>query len=207
MHTKALNLSRSAVLKEVAKTGAFILGLALAARIKVYLPFSPVPMTLQTLVVFLSAVSLGRRTFVMLGAYLALGVLGAPVFSGGLGLAYLAGPTGGYIAGFFLASALLVKVLPLQKNLAWYILSFLAADLIILALGSLWLTLTLRMSLVHALAVGALPFIYGDSLKIALAALITNFVKIRNPNTCLPAGRSKFETNPNDQKSNSKIIV
>ena len=80
--------------------------LSLSAHFKV--PFYPVPMTLQTLVVLLIGMSyglhLGGATIL---SYLLLGAFGAPVFSGGVGFVYLIGPTGGYLVGFFVAGQFL----------------------------------------------------------------------------------------------------
>ena len=79
--------------------------LALAAKITV--PFWPVPMTLQTLAVFLIAATYGRNLAVAtVIAYLVEGAIGLPVFATGGGLAYMAGPTGGYLAGFVVAAAI-----------------------------------------------------------------------------------------------------
>ena len=76
--------------------------LSLSAHMKV--PFYPVPMTLQTLVVLLIGMTYGMRLGgITILSYLLLGALGAPVFSGGAGVAYLVGPTGGYLAGFFVS--------------------------------------------------------------------------------------------------------
>ena len=76
--------------------------LAISAHIKV--PFYPVPITMQTLVVmligFTYGIRLGSSTVLV---YLALGAIGAPVFAGGAGLAYMSGPTGGYLFGFLVA--------------------------------------------------------------------------------------------------------
>jgi biotin transport system substrate-specific component len=179
MHTRALTFKEHAwaVAKEILHIGFFVFLLSLSAHMRVYLPFSPVPVTFQTFVVFVSVVFLGKRSFKALAAYLILGVAGAHVFSSGAGFAYLAGPTGGYIMGFFLAGLALVKLLPLRKSLSWYILSFLIADMIILASGSLWLSMSLKVSLGRALTLGALPFIYGDTLKVVLAALIARLAR------------------------------
>ena len=80
--------------------------LAISAKINV--PMLPVPMTMQTFAVLLIAMAYGWRLgAATIIAYLAEGALGLPVFAGGGGLAYMAGPTGGYLFGFVL-SALIV---------------------------------------------------------------------------------------------------
>ncbi|MFZ1681864.1 MAG: biotin transporter BioY, partial [Rhizobiaceae bacterium] len=85
--------------------------LALWASAKFQVPFYPVPMTLQTLVLFLIAATYGPRLAVAtVGLYLVEGAVGLPVFAGapekGIGLAYMAGPTGGYLAGYLAAAGL-----------------------------------------------------------------------------------------------------
>lgn len=79
--------------------------LLLIASARVQVPFWPVPMTMQTFVVLIIGATCGAR----LGAatvalYLAQGAVGLPVFAGGGGLAYMAGPTGGYLVGFLVAA-------------------------------------------------------------------------------------------------------
>ena len=82
---------------------------------KVQVPFWPVPMTLHTLAVMVFAVAFGPRIAVLIFlTYLAAGVAGLPVFSGsserGVGLAYLVGPTGGYLLGYLVASWLVGRL-------------------------------------------------------------------------------------------------
>ncbi|MBN2119647.1 MAG: biotin transporter BioY [Candidatus Omnitrophica bacterium] len=179
MHVKSLALKESlpVSLKDVLKIGLFVFLLSISSRIRLYLPYSPVPITFQTLVVFLSVVFLGRKALPAQLVYIGLGAAGIGVFSSGAGLFYLAGPTGGYIIGFLLASFLLIKIIPLAKNTLWYIACFLIADSVILISGSLWIKIIMNVSLARAVNIGILPFIYGDALKIALAALITSLAK------------------------------
>lgn len=150
--------------------------LLLTATAKFQVPFYPVPMTLQTLVVLLLGVSCGWR----LGAatvafYLAQGAMGLPVFAGtpekGIGLAYLMGPTGGYLVGFLLAAVVTGWLAErgwdrrLPSTLALLVLGTLAIYLP----GLLWLG-TLFGWDQPILAWGLYPFLFGDALKIALAA-------------------------------------
>ncbi len=79
--------------------------MAVGARIAVPLPPSPVPLTLQVPFVLLAGVLLGsRRAVASVAAYLAAGILWVPVFAAGGGIAYLLGPTGGYLLGFLPAA-------------------------------------------------------------------------------------------------------
>jgi len=147
----------------------------LSARAQV--PFWPVPMTMQTLAVLALAAAFGRNlglAAVML--YLAEGALGLPVFANapqaGSGLAYMAGPTGGYLAGFALAAALVGACADrgwTRRPLAAFAV-MLAGVVAIYIPGLLWLS-RFTGGLEGAIMAGAVPFIPGDLLKAAIAAL------------------------------------
>ena len=99
--------ARSALMAVALATFAAVL-VALSARAEIHLWFTPVPVTLQVLVVLLIGLSLTpRQSFLALAEYIAAGIVGLPVFSGGgSGIAWLLGPTGGYIWGFLFAAPL-----------------------------------------------------------------------------------------------------
>lgn len=156
------------------------LGLALcgAALItlgaKVQIPFWPVPMTLHTLAVFLVAAALGPRLGVAaMAAYLGAGAMGLPVFSGsperGIGLAYMAGPTGGYLAGFIVAAGL-TGWLAQGRGWTGQALAMLAGLAVVYAAGLAWLALFVPAP--KLLAAGLAPFLLGDLVKIALAVTL-----------------------------------
>ena len=150
----------------------FVALTALGAFVRIPLPFTPVPLTLQTLFVLLSGLALGKR----LGAlsqlsYLSLGMLGLPVFSGaGSGAFYLFGPTGGYLWGFVLAAIFLGSFARYTEARFIPVFTLIClADLIILFSGLIWLKMTLGYSLWKLLSIGFFPFVAGDLLK-AVAA-------------------------------------
>jgi biotin transport system substrate-specific component len=154
---------------------AFIILTALSAFVRIPLPFTPVPLTLQTFFVLLSGAFLGAGfgALSQLG-YIFLGLSGLSVFtSTGSGLLYLSGPTGGYLAGFVLASFFLGKSLKFSRNkfLATFIL-FCAADIVLLSTGTLWLHFISAQSLSKVILIGFLPFIPGDLLKAWLATAL-----------------------------------
>jgi biotin transport system substrate-specific component len=174
-------ITRSQSASRVIGVSAFVVMTALGAFVRIPLPFSPVPLTLQTLFVLLGAAVLGRKLGpVAQSAYVLLGVAGLPIFSGaGSGSAYLAGPTAGYLAGFILASFFIGQALTRVKNKFLAFSFFLLGDLLILSLGTLWLKVFLKCSLAQALALGAIPFIPGDLFKAGIAFLIYQKIKIR----------------------------
>jgi len=154
------------------KAALVILGVALLTlSAKVQVPFWPVPMTLQTLVVLLIGASYGARLAgVTLGSYLAIGAAGLPVFAGGAGIAYMAGPTGGYLCGFFIAAILLgyLSDRGVGRNLPSALLLFVAGEIVIFAFGVGWLAMLIGLE--RAVAGGLVPFLPGEALKVALAA-------------------------------------
>ncbi|MES2255267.1 MAG: biotin transporter BioY [Pseudomonadota bacterium] len=144
--------------------------LTLSAKIQI--PFWPVPLNLQSMAVMALAIGLGPRLAVTaFAAYLATGASGLPVFAGsperGLGLAYLAGPTGGYLIGM-LAASWLTGTLGSGRGLLARSGAMLAGMAVIYGLGVAWLALYVPAP--RLLAEGIAPFILGDLLKIGIVA-------------------------------------
>jgi biotin transport system substrate-specific component len=155
---------------------ASLFGALTALGAYIVIPLPPVPITLQTLFLGLAGTLLGAR----LGAlsqvvYLFLGILGLPVFAGGkAGLGVLFGPTGGYLIGFVVAAFVIGKLVALKERpgFAWLCFALIAGEAVVYALGLLQLVLVARLTFIKALAVGVLPFIPGDGIKIIVAAII-----------------------------------
>lgn len=173
----SLNTSVSEVFKKILKLSLSISLLSLSSHFKVYLPYSPVPVNLQTLAVFLTLVFWERKAFYILAGWIFMGLFGFPVFSGGGGPLYLLGPTGGYIIGFLLAGFFIGRIFSLRNNMLWYVFSLFLAEIIILACGALWILALSGVSWPRAAKIGILPFLYGDSLKIILAVLMARLAK------------------------------
>lgn len=138
---------------------------------KVQIPFWPVPMTLHTMAVMGFAVAFGPRIAVSIFlTYLAAGAAGLPVFSGsperGIGLAYMAGPTGGYLIGYLVASWL-VGVLARGRGMLGRACAMLAGLAAIYAIGAAWLAAYIFPAS-QIFAVGVMPFLLGDLLKIGV---------------------------------------
>ena len=160
----------------------------LAAQIRAFLPWSPVPVTGQTFAVLLAGVLLGRWWGgISLAIYGGLGVAGVPWFAGwGSGLGYLAGPTGGYIIGFILAALFLGhltdKYIRSRSFLSMLGLMLFANFILIYLPGLLQLGLWVNLvrgepaSFTSLLMMGAIPFIAGDIIKAVLAAAIARGV-------------------------------
>ena len=139
---------------------------------KVNIPFYPVPLTMQTLIVLGIGMTYGVRLggATLLG-YLSAGFIGLPVFAGGAGMAYMMGPTGGYLAGFFAAAVVLGALAERGWTRSWATAAaaMLMGNVIIYLLGVGWLTSLIGWD--KAVQFGLLPFLYGDALKLIIAAL------------------------------------
>jgi len=159
--------------------------IAVCAHIALPLYFTPVPLTLQPLAVLVLALLLSPRlAAATLVTYLAEGALGLPVFTPSpaiAGLAHLFGPTGGYLLAYPLAAAVISFLWRRTgRGFAAAAISATAGNLIILASGALWLAALTHASVSAVLAMGVLPFLPGDALKIAAAAaLATGFNRLR----------------------------
>lgn len=162
---------------ELVRDVALVVGAAaltgVAAQIAVPLPFTPVPLSLQTLTVLLAGAALGpMRGGAAMGLYLVAGVLGVPWFSeqrSGWEFASF-----GYIVGFVLAAIVVGglarrgadRTVPGTTGL------MVLGNLLIYVLGVSWLAVSLKVDLPTALGLGATPFLIGDALKIAVAAAL-----------------------------------
>ena len=153
--------------------------MTLSAKIKV--PFYPVPMTFQTLVLLALGMAYGWRLAAStLALYLVAGALGAPVFAGtpekGIGLTYMMGPTGGYLLGFIMAATLCgwLAERGWDRRVSSTIAALLLGNAVIYLPGLLWLGTLLGWDK-PVLEWGLYPFILGDLLKLGLAAAALPF--------------------------------
>lgn len=149
--------------------------MTLSARISI--PFYPVPVTMQSLAVLLIGAAFGMR----LGAatmvlYLAEGALGLPVFAGtpmhGVGVAYMMGPTGGFLAGFVLAAATVgfFAERGAHRSVPQMLGAMTLGHVVLFATGYAWLAQLMGPQV--AFAAGVMPFILGTVVKTLLAALV-----------------------------------
>ena len=164
------------------------------------LPIGPVPIVLQNLFIFLAGLLLGRRWgMTSVGIYLLAGAFGLPVFAGGMGgLGRLIGPTGGYLIGFIPAVYLIGLISEKHKHPTFDVLAMICGTIIIYICGVGWLKVVTGMTWGKTLAVGMLPFLPGDALKIAVAVPIARslrpVLKLNNQitgiNTIEPGGQT-----------------
>lgn len=145
------------------------------------IPIYPVPLTLQTLFTLLAAMTLGS----VMGAssqiiYVLLGVIGLPVFAGfKAGIGILFGPTGGFLFGFVISAYVIGKIIEVkkEKNIFYYLVAGLIGTIILYIIGITQLSLVTGIGIKKAIAVGMLPFLPGDILKIIAASFIASKLK------------------------------
>lgn len=152
----------------------------LGAFVRIPLPFSPVPITLQTFFVIFSGLILGPSGAISQILYILLGTSGLPIFTNaGFGFCYLLGPTGGYLFGFVLTAFLVGSFSKTVSSNFRLLLVVILASLFILFCGTTWLAFLFRMSFNKAFFLGALPFIPGDIIKSLLAYSIYKKIQLR----------------------------
>lgn len=147
--------------------------LAISSKIKI--PFYPVPMTMQTLVVLSIGITFGPRlSIVALSAYLLEGAMGIPVFAGtpekGSGLTYILGPTGGYLIGYIISAFLAGKIdfnKPIYKRFAFLIIAISP----IYIFGIIWLGILFGFSK-PLISWGLNPFILAEIFKLLLLSIL-----------------------------------
>jgi biotin transport system substrate-specific component len=167
------SLSRATAGRRVVGIAAFVVLTAIGAFVRIPLPFTPVPITLQTFFVLASGIYLGGRDAALSQVlYLALGVAGLPVFAGASGLAHAMGPTGGFLLAFPIAAWLVGRNVEPGDRLARAALVLIAADVVIFALGATWFAATLGVGLERALALAVLPFLPGTVFKTGAALVL-----------------------------------
>lgn len=181
--------SSGAVLMRVALVALGVAALAISAKVQLPVPGSPVPISMGTFAVLALGAAYGPRLgLATILGYMALGALGADVFAGSAkvsGLAYMMGSTGGYLVGYVLATL----ALGLAARAGWdrsvpkMALAMLIGNALIYLPGVLWLQhVIVAGGLYHAdkfagvwdqtLAWGVTPYLVGDAMKLALAALL-----------------------------------
>lgn len=152
--------------------------IALWISAKIQVPFFPVPMTMQTFAVLVIGMAFGWRLGgATVALYLLEGAVGLPVFAGtpekGIGLAYMVGPTGGYLAGFVIAATAVgwLAERGWDRKMAPTLIAMVAGTAIIFACGLLWLGTVLGWDK-PILEFGLIPFLPAAAFKVALAAAV-----------------------------------
>ncbi|MDA3023037.1 MAG: biotin transporter BioY, partial [Actinomycetota bacterium] len=154
--------------RQLALIGGAAAFVGLSAQIAIPLPFTPVPLTLQTFAVLLSAAALGslRGALAML-VYALVGMAGVPWFA--QGSSGFAGPSFGYIVGFIIAALVVGRIAErgATRTAVRTAGLMIVGNLVIYAVGVTWLKFAIGVDWATAIALGATPFLIGDAIKIA----------------------------------------
>ena len=152
------------------------------APLSIPIPVSPVPISLTNLVLLISVYILGwKDASISFIIYLLLGLAGLPVFSGfSGGLGKIAGPTGGYLAGFIfmtVIAGLAVDIFSGKRLPA--VIGMALGTAVAYAFVTAWLAIQMDLTFISALSIGVLPYLAGDTLKIILAVIAGPMLKKR----------------------------
>ncbi len=166
-----VDLVPGGLVRDLALVAAAAALTGLAAQIAIPLPFTPVPISLQTFTVLLAGAALGpMRGIAAMALYLAAGAAGVPWFSDTTsGWAF---PSFGYVIGFVLAAGLVgwLARRGADRSVAGTIGTMVAGNLVIYGVGVPYLAAAIDVGLPQAVVLGAVPFLLGDGLKILAAA-------------------------------------
>ena len=170
-------------LRGIVFSALFAALLVVFSMVTINLGFSPVPITLQSMAVLLAGALLGARYgFFSMALVVVLTALGLPLLHGNGGLAYLLGPTGGFVFGFPFAALFVGFIVPrIKGNRAFvFVMTFLALEagsLLLHVIGVPWLAHVARYSLQKAMIQGSYPFLLGDTIKALAATFIVLTVR------------------------------
>lgn len=160
---------------KIAIIGVMTAIICIMAPFSIPLPFTIVPISLTNLAIYFTVFVLGwKMGTISYLIYLLIGLIGVPVFSGFTsGFSKLAGPTGGYLIGFIflvIISGWFIEKFP--NKIPMYIIGMLLGNIVTYLFGTIWLANLTGNTFKQALAIGVLPFLLGDLLKIIAAVLI-----------------------------------
>ena len=158
-------------IRDMVLAAMFTALISIGAVIAIPLPFTPVPIVINTLFVIAAGLILPVPwAAASLGLYLLLGAIGLPVFSGGSGgYAHFLSPTGGYLLGFLLA-AVTTSLIAGRSAALWRLtVAGLVGTIAIYVPGVIWLKFSAGMTWTAALSAGLVPFLIGDAIKLAAA--------------------------------------
>lgn len=189
MKTTSRSLTLTQLISSVKESTIFwVLSFSILTAIsaQISIPIKPVPFTLQTVIVLLAGAFLGAKN----GAYsqliyIFLGAIGLPIFAqtadGTMGFARLIGPTGGYLLAFPVAAYLVGLLTEKNQKYLTVIISMFAAELIVIAFGTLYLYAAYLHNFVDAIKVGAAIFTVWMVVKVFAAATIYFAVSKKQP--------------------------
>lgn len=165
------------------KIGICIALLCVSSYISIPIPFSPAPITAQTVIINLIAIILlPKEVFFAITGYILIGICGLPVFSGGqAGIGKILGPTGGYIIGYLIAAVLMSYILKNKENKMknYLLVTMLVGIPVIYLCGIATMRLYVGKGLLTILSASVLPFLPGDIGKCIVGSYLGYTLKKR----------------------------
>ena len=175
-----MNINNNSKIYTLTKLALSVAIMCILGPIIIPLPFSPVPISITQVGLYLSIYFLGYKlaTYSTL-IYILMGLIGLPVFSGySGGLQKLTSPTGGYLIGFiFLTFVSGFFIEKYSSNLCLTILGYTLGNLLCYNLGSIWLSYSTNISIKTAFIIGVIPYVLADIFKVVISILIGTRLK------------------------------
>lgn len=149
---------------------------------QIVIPIQPVPLNMAIFAVLLAGGMLGRKFGTLsVVVYILLGIVGAPVFSGFRGgLGVIAGPTGGYVAGYIIIAFITGMGYEKTRKIKYNTLFMIFSVLLCYAVGTVWFCYVTGNNILSALALCVVPFVPGDIIKVILATIVVKKYKIKS---------------------------
>ena len=161
-------------IQDLTKMAVCVAIICVSAYLSFPIPFTTVPFSCLTLAMLLAAFLLTpKQTFIVIVVYTLIGAIGLPVFAGGAsGIGVLFSPAGGYLWGFIVAFPISSMLKGKDNKFSRYFLAGLVSIPITYLFGVAMLAYTMKLGIMQAIVVGALPFIPGDIVKAAIASYV-----------------------------------
>ncbi|GAB6099893.1 biotin transporter BioY [Halanaerocella petrolearia] len=162
--------------QDMVYSAVFAALISVLSYVSIPIPFSPVPVTGQSLAVMLAGAILAtRQAGLSMVIFLLLGAIGVPVFSQGrAGIGVFMGPSGGYLVGYLVGAVVISLIVQNKKSyLRIGLANVIGGIVVVHLLGIIWLNIITDMGLQKAFMSGSVPFIPGDLLKAVIAAIIS----------------------------------
>lgn len=169
------NIVLNSKVRDITHIGLMVALLISATFISFPLPFTPIMITAQTIVINLIALTMStKKATMVIIVYYFIGAIGLPVFSGGrTGIGTLIGPNGGYFIGFLLTVILISSVRGKKINLKKYILlTAILGMTLIYFFGALWIGYYNGLTFIENIKISVIPFIPGDIVKCIIASIL-----------------------------------
>ncbi|MCB7305011.1 biotin transporter BioY [Bariatricus massiliensis] len=184
MHKTSANFQASMNTRQMVLIALMTAVTCILAPFSIPIPISPVPISLTNLVLYISVFILSwKQATLSYAVYLLLGIAGLPVFSGFAGgLAKVAGPTGGYLAGFIfltILSGFVIQKSSGKYRYLFYTLGLLLGTAVMYVFGTFWLAAQMNLTFAQGLAVGVLPYLPVDIIKIVIALVLGPILRKR----------------------------